>query len=425
MPTRRSFLAGLGAASVAASARTHSAAAPLPAASDAAGRAADEAFWREVRAAFTLDPEIVNLNNGGVHPSPRPVMDAMRRDLEISNRATAYRLWRELEPRVEEVRARLAAAFGCDPEEIAVTRNASEALETAILGLDLARGDEVLTTTQDYPRMLTTWRQRERREGIVLRTISLPVPGTGDDEVVARFERAITPKTRVMMLCHVINITGQILPVKRLSRLARERGIEVIVDGAHSFNHFPFAHADLDCDYFGTSLHKWTMAPHGTGFLYVRRSKIERLWPLMAAEERQAKDVRKFEEIGTHPAANHNAIAEALDFQARIGLDAKAARLRLLKDRWASRLTKLPGVRMLTPADPALSCGVATVAFDGHDVGKLTEHLLSAHKILVTPIVHPEFEGIRVTPSVYATVDEIDAFAAAVEQALRAGVGRK
>lgn len=415
MTTRRSFLAGIGSATLATPALARAPLAPMT---------AGEAFWREVRAAFSIDPEILNLNNGGVHPSPRPVQEAMRHALEISNRATAYRLWRELEPRIEQVRARLAASFGCDPEEVAVTRNASEALETCILGLDLSRGDEVLTTTQDYPRMLTTWRQRERREGIVLKTISLPVPGAPDTEVLSRFERAITPKTRVIMICHVINITGQILPVREICRLGRERGIEVIVDGAHSFNHFPFTRDDLDCDYFGTSLHKWTMAPHGTGMLYVRRSKIAKIWPLMPAEERQANDIRKFEEIGTHPAANHNAIAEALDFQERIGVAAKAARLRQLKERWASRLTKLPGVRMLTPADPAASCGVATAAFDGFDVEKLADHLLEKHGILVTPIVHPEFEGIRVTPSVYTLLDEIDRFTRAMEDALAAGIGR-
>jgi selenocysteine lyase/cysteine desulfurase len=406
MPTRRTFLAGLGAASLASVVEARADRAPA--------RPDDEQYWRAVRAEFTLHPSIVNFNNGGVHPSPRVVQEAMRRDLEHANTSTAYTLWVELEPRIEEVRKRLAASFGCDPEEMAITRNASEALEIAIFGLDLRAGDEVLTTNQDYPRMLTTWRQRERREGVVLKTISLPLADGSDDEIVARFASAITPRTRVVMLCHVVNITGRVMPVREICRLGRERGVEVVVDGAHGFNHFPFTRDDLDCDYYGTSLHKWTMAPHGTGFLYVRRSKIERLWPLMAAEAKQSGDIRKFEEIGTHPAANHNAIATALDFQERIGLEAKAARLRYLKERWASRLTRLRGARLLAPLDR--SVGVATLSIEGADVGKLAKTLLERHTIHVVPIVHEEFSGIRVTPSVYATVGEVDRFCDAVER---------
>jgi len=197
--------------------------------------AADEDYWAEVRTAFTIDRNIINLNNGGVSPSPRVVQDAMRRYLEISNMAPVHTMWRILEPQVEFVRRRLAASFGCDPEEIALSRNASEALEIAQLGLDLQRGDEVLTTNQDYPRMITTWRQRERRDGIVLKFLSFPVPPPSLDDLYQRFERAITPRTRVLLLCHITNRTGQIFPVKKICQMARQRGIEVIIDGAHAF----------------------------------------------------------------------------------------------------------------------------------------------------------------------------------------------
>ncbi|HMG33654.1 MAG TPA: aminotransferase class V-fold PLP-dependent enzyme [Blastocatellia bacterium] len=384
--------------------------------------AADEDYWREIQQAFTVDRSIINLNNGGVSPSPRVVQEAMKSYLDYSNHAPVYTMWRVLEPQVETVRERLAAQFGCDPEEIAITRNASEALEICIFGLDLKPGDEVLTTNQDYPRMLTSWDQRSRREGIKVNKISFPVPPPSMDDLYKRFEAAITPRTRVIHLCHITNLTGQIFPVREICRMGRARGIEVIVDGAHAFAHFPFKHADLDCDYYGTSLHKWLLAPHGTGFLFVRKSKIQKLWPLMAAATNQNADIRKFEEIGTHPAANHNAIAEALTFYEGIGPERKGARLRYLKDRWARRLEQQKGVRVLTPYEPAQSCGLALFSIEGTDPVKLGNFLWDKHRILCTPIVHEEFRGIRVTPNVYTTTAEVDFFCDAVERALRSGI---
>ena len=430
MFTRRSFLRSAASATAMASFASlrEGGVERILAASRSAGAtapdkiAADEDFWREIQQAFTVDRSLINLNNGGVSPSPRIVQDAMRRYLEFSNQAPTITMWQVLEPEVEGVRRRLAAAFGCDPEEMAITRNASEALEICIFGLDLKRGDEVLTTNQDYPRMMTSWRQRERRDGITIKTISFPVPPPSMDDLYQRFERAITPKTKVILVCHITNLTGQIFPIKRICQLGRERGIEVIVDGAHAFAHFPFKHADLDCDYYGTSLHKWLLAPHGTGFLYVRKSKIGKLWPLMAADIKQDNDIRKFEEIGTHPAANHNAISEALTFHEGIGSERKAARLRYLKDRWARRLEAIKGVRILTPYDPQQSCGLANFSVEGVDHGKLSAHLWEKYRIICTPIAHEEFKGIRITPNVYTTLADIDTFCDAVEKAIRSGL---
>src|SRR3989441_4617007 len=387
-----------------------------------AALADDEDFWREVQQAFTLDHTIINLNNGGVSPSPRIVQEAMRRYLDYSNTAPAYTMWQILEPEIESVRRRLAASFGCDAEEMAITRNASEAIEVVQLGLPLERGDEVLTTTQDYPRMLTTWRQRERRDGIVLREISFPVPPPSQDDLAQRIERAITPKTKVLHVCHITNLTGQIFPIRKIAQLGRARGIEVIVDGAHAYAHFPFTRDDLDCDYYGTSLHKWLLAPHGTGFLYVRKAKIEKVWPMMAAPPEMNANVRKFEEIGTHPAANHNAIAEALTFHEGIGADRKASRLRFLFQRWATRLDMLPRIKILTPYDPAQSFGLASVAIEGMDPNKLVAHLWDTHRIIVTPIVHKEFSCVRGTPDVYTTLAEIARFGDVMEEVLRKGL---
>src|SRR2546428_12201166 len=426
MRTRRSFLKNfIGAGTVAVASLREDGLDRILAAGRATADhrpellAGDEDFWFEIQQAFTLDRTLINLNNGGVSPSPRVVQEAMKRYLDLSNEAPVHTMWRLLEPQIESVRRRLATSFGCDPEEMAITRNASEALETCILGLDLKPGDEVLTTNQDYPRMLTAWRQREKRDRIVLKMISFPTPPRDLEELVARFEKAITPKTRGILVCHITNLTGQIFPVRRICQMGRERGIEVIVDGAHAYAHFPFKKVDLDCDYYGTSLHKWLLAPHGTGFLYVRKSKIAGLWPLMAAPDSMQKDIRKFEEIGTHPAANHNAIAEALAFHEGIGVERKAARLRYLKDRWARRLEKQEGVRILTSFDPAMSCGLANVSVEGADPVKLAAQMWDRRRIIVTPIVHDEFRGLRVTPNVYTTLAEVDIFAEEMERAIR------
>jgi selenocysteine lyase/cysteine desulfurase len=381
--------------------------------------AKDEDFWTEIRAAFSVDRNIINLNNGYVSPAPRPVQDAMRRYLEYSDMGPYHTMVSVLERQVEAVRRQLARAAGCDAEEMAITRNSSESLENAQYGIDLKAGDEVLTTNQDYPRMLSTFAQRERREGIVLKTISFPVPPPSMDDLYQRFERAITPRTKLILFCHITNRTGQIFPVRRICQLARARGIPSIVDGAHAFSHFPFKISDLDCDYYGTSLHKWTYAPIGTGFLYVRKSRIAATWSLMASGKDQAGDIRKFEEIGTHPAANHNAISEALLFNENLGIDRKAARLRYLRDRWANRLAQNPKCRILHSADPAQSCGIGFLSFaTGVDGAKLRESLWNKYNIVTAYMGHAEYSGLRITPNVYTTVREIDTFADMVEREL-------
>jgi selenocysteine lyase/cysteine desulfurase len=383
----------------------------------------DETFWTGVQQAFTMDRSIVNLNNGGVSPSPAVVQESMKRHLDYSNSAPPpYALWEILEPQKEGVRQRLGRFFRCDPEEIAITRNASEGLQICQYGFDLAPGDEVLTSNQDYPRMITTWEQRARRDRIVLKKISLPVPAEDEEEIVELYRKNIGPRTKLILMCHTVNLTGQILPVRKVVRMARERGIPVIVDGAHAFAHFPFTHEDLDCDYYATSLHKWLFAPHGTGLLYVRKEKIPGLWALQAAPQTMDADIRKFEEIGTHPAANELGIADALTFHEGIGAERKAARLRFLTNRWAKRLMQHDRVRLHTSLDPRFSCGIANVEITGVDPYKLYKHLWDHHRIFVTPIVHPEFQGLRITPSVYTTLGEIDFFCEAMEGVLEKGL---
>ncbi|TAK10535.1 MAG: aminotransferase class V-fold PLP-dependent enzyme [Acidobacteria bacterium] len=377
--------------------------------------AMDEAYWRVVQEAFTLDRTMINLNNGGCSPAPRVVHEAFKRYLDHSNQAPSFYMWREVEPGIENARRGLGIDTGVDPETIAITRNASESLQIAQLGLDLKPGDEVLTTNQDYGRMLQTYDQRALRDGIKVVKISFPVPATSAD-LVKRFEAAITPRTKLMHFCHITNLTGQIFPVKELAALARSRGITSIVDGAHAYGHFPFKLSDFDADFYGTSLHKWLLTPIGAGFMYVRKDRIAGHWALQPAPESMKANIRKFEEIGTHPAANHNAISEALVFQQGIGMERKAARLRYLRNRWAERLLKNPRIVLHTPLDPALSCAIGTVQIKGVPTGDVGSKLWSDYRIFSTPIVHPEFEGLRVTPNIYTTIDEIDRFADAMER---------
>lgn len=384
--------------------------------------ATDEDFWFAIQQAFTVTHGIINLNNGGVSPSPRIVTEALVRFIWEQEDATAYTMWQILEPQCETIRTGLAELFGCDREEIAITRNASESLEILLMGLDLRSGDEILTTTQDYPRMLTTLHQREQREGLVLKMIKIPIPPRNLHEITQTFEKAVTTKTRVILISHVVNITGQITPVKEVCEMARSKGIEVIVDGAHSFAHFDFKQNDLGCDYFGTSLHKWLYAPKGTGLLYVKRDKIEKIWPLMAAEQKQSDDIRKFEEVGTHSAAPRLAIGEALLFHNGIGSKRKEARLRYLSRYWMNKLKDVPKIRFNTSFDSAQSCGIANVEIVGVDPGQIGSYLMNQHKIFTTPIIHEEFRGIRITPNIYTTLGELDRFCDAMEQIARKGL---
>lgn len=433
LTSRRHFLAGLtGAATGAAAALpmfSERAFAQLFRAEAIAGDrppqalADDEVYWSQIQRAFDIDRTMINLNNGGISPTPTHVLDQMIRDLRFVNELPVEHNWRILEPRMESTRRELAKEFGCDTEEMAVTRNASEAMENLILGIDLARGDEVIITNQNYGRMITTWEQRVRRDGIVLRKLSFPLPLTDPRVFLRTLEAAITPRTKVIELTHITNLSGQVMPIRDVMRIARPRGIEVFVDGAHAFAHFPFTRDELDCDYYGTSLHKWLHAPIGAGFLYVRKEKIPRIWPLMGADTIRDGNIRKFEEIGTHPQANFNAVSVALTFHRGVGAARKIARLRHLRDHWAEPLLAAsPRVKVLTELGPDKAGAIGLFAVDGLDPVKLGAWLMAHYRIVNTPIVHPEFSGIRITPNIYTTLDEIDTFADAVRRAIRQGI---
>jgi isopenicillin-N epimerase len=390
--------------------------------------AKDEFYWREVQLAFKLDRTLINLNNGFTCPTPRVALEAEWRYMDMINMLPVH-YQGMIARNVETIRLRMAAEFGCDPEEIALTRGASEALQIAQNGIDLKAGDEVVTTEQDYPRMLTTWDQRMRREGIKVTRFQFPVPTTQDD-LYQRFEKAITPRTKVFHFTHITNLTAQLFPVARLSRLARSKGIVTIVDGAHALGHFPFKLRELECDAYGVSLHKWLLAPIGNGCLYVRREMIPKFWPLQAAPEQQDDDIRKFEAIGTHPWAIRAALGEALAFHQAIGAERKAARLRYLTLRWANALKIHPRVKILSNlSEPAQAWGVAAVYLDGIDVRDLAKFLMDKYRIIAVPLVGGappnsvfDYQALRVSPNVYTTLEEIDTFVMAMEDALKGGV---
>jgi selenocysteine lyase/cysteine desulfurase len=429
MATRRSFLTQAGTAGLAAAFRADSLARAAGAgkeagSSPAAELACNEDYWSEIQRCFDNDRTIVNFNNGGVCPTPTHVLDQMIRDLRFTNESPAQHMWRVLEPRVETVRRDLAREFGCDAEEIAVTRNASESMEILIFGIDLKRGDEVIITDQNYPRMITSWEQRARREGIELKKLSFPIPLPSPGVFVDRVRDAITPRTKVIEFPQITNLSGQILPARDIIRLGREQGIQVFIDGAHAFAHLTSRRDDLECDYYGCSLHKWLLAPIGTGFLYIRKSKLKTIWPLMGADPPLDEDIRKYEQIGTHPAANHNAISAAVAFHRSIGPERKLARLRYLRDRWAKPLLASHSrIKLWTKiGDDAASGGIALVQIDGIDSGKLFGYLWDKHRIVTLPTKHAQFEGVRVTPNIYTTLEEVDLFVDAMKRAATNGV---
>jgi selenocysteine lyase/cysteine desulfurase len=370
--------------------------------------AEEEDFWYYIQQAFTVSPGIINLNNGGVSPAPKTVQDAMKRYYDLSNEAPSYYMWRILDQGRETLRDSLARVAGCSKEEIAINRNSSEGLETVIFGLSLKAGDEVVASKQDYPNMVHAWNQRVLRDGIKMNWINLELPTEDENYLVQQYIKAFTPKTKVVHITHMINWNGQILPVRKIADAARSRGIEVIVDGAHSFAHFDFSVSDLGADYFATSLHKWLYAPIGSGLLYVRKEKIKNLYPLFATEQPLKDDIRKFEQLGTRPFFIEQAIGKAVEFHEMIGADRKAMRLHHLKNYWMEQVKAIPKVKLHTSLSPQWSGAIGLVSVEGKKPGELDSYLFSHHKIHTTSIEWENIKGVRITPNVYTTKKNLD-----------------
>ena len=378
--------------------------------------ASDEDFWHFVQQSFTASPNVMNLNNGGVSPQPKVVQDAFERYNRISNEGPAYYMWNVLGQGRETVRKNLAALGGCSPDEIAIVRNTTEALETVIFGLELSRGDEVVLTKLDYPNMINAWKQREKRDGIVLKWVSLPQPVEDDNTIVNSYRELFTARTKVVEVMHMINWTGQIMPVRKIADAAHEKGIEVISDSAHTFAHLNFKIPELDCDYLGTSLHKWLFAPFGTGMLYVKKNKISKLWPLTAPEKPDSDDIRKFEAMGTRSFPAEVAIGAALEFHELIGPARKEARLRYLREYWMKGISDIRGVRFYTSSKPEYACGLGNFGIEGIEPAEVQKKLFNEYNIFTVSIDWENVHGLRVTPGVYTSTRQLDQFIDAVHR---------
>ena len=370
--------------------------------------ATEEEFWYYIQQSFTVSSGIINLNNGGVSPAPKTVQDAVKRYYDYCNEAPSYYMWRILDQGREPLRENLAKLAGCSAEEIAINRNSSEGLETVIFGMNLKAGDEVILTRQDYPNMINAWKQREIRDGIKLVWLSLDLPSEDENYLVNQYVNAFTAKTKVVHITHIINWNGQILPVKKIAQAARKKGIEVLVDGAHSFAHFQFNIPDLECDYFASSLHKWLYAPIGSGMLYVKKDRIKNIYPLFAMGDPVSEDIRKFEALGTRPFFIEQAIGKAIEFYDMIGGERKEKRLHYLKNYWMEKVKDIRGIKLNTSLDPKWGCAIGNVAREGKKPEELEVHLMNKYKIHTVAINWENIHGVRITPNVYTTAKDLD-----------------
>jgi len=375
----------------------------------------DEDFWHLIKQAYTVSPSVLNLNNGGVSPSPKVVQEAVERYNQLSNELPSHYMWHILDRQGKEpLRAKLADIAGCSKEEIAINRNTTESLATVIFGLQLKAGDEVVLSKQDYPNMINAWKQREHRDGVVLKWVNLDPFMENESEIVKRYSEQYSQKTRVVHITHMINWSGQVLPVKAIAKVAKTKNIEVLVDGAHTFGHLNFKIPDLDCDYFGTSLHKWLCAPFGSGLLYIKKDKIKNIYPLFAAPQVVSYDIRKFEHLGTRSIAIEQGIGQAADFHLMIGAERKAARLQYLKNYWTERVLKLKDVSINTPLSSEFSGAIALLAIKGKSPREISQYLMSKHQIHSVAIVWENIKGVRITPNVYTLTKDLDRLVNAV-----------
>jgi selenocysteine lyase/cysteine desulfurase len=376
--------------------------------------ATEDDLWARMAQAYTVSPNILNLNNGGVSPQPKVVQDAVDRYYHLSNEAPTYYMWQILDKGREPLRKKLADLGGVSHEELAINRNTTEALGTFTWGIDMKRGDEIVMTKQDYPNMINAWKQRELREGVKINWINLKLPVENDEEIIKAYVDATTTNTKIWHITHLITWTGQILPAAKLCAEARKRGILSVVDAAHSFAHVDYKISDLNCDYFGTSLHKWLCAPFGTGLMYIRKPLIEKTWPIFSNDKPLSPDIRKFEALGTRSFAPEQAIGQAIDFHNAIGGKRKQERLHFLKKYWCDAITKNSRVKLHISLKPEYSCALGTFSIDGIDVGDISSKLMSDYGIHTVSIKWENVNAVRVTPHVYTTTKDLDRFIDAV-----------
>ena len=371
--------------------------------------AADEPFWDGIRNGYRLKPDYINLENGYYSFLPQETLENFIGHIRETNYQAAYYMRTK---RFDDKRAmaeKLATLAGCSKEELIITRNTTEALDTIIGGTRWQTGDEAVMAEQDYGAMLDMFKLVAARHGVVTKIISVPNHPASDEEIVDLYASAITAKTRLLMVCHIINITGQILPVRKICDMAHSKGVKVLVDSAHAFAHFRYSIPELHCDYYGTSLHKWLSVPLGAGFLYVKKENIKEIWPLLGPNSTiKEEDIYRLNHTGTHPVHTDLTISDAIDFYLKIGIDRKEARLRYLQQYWTAKVRNLPNVILNTPVQSERSCAIANVGIKNMKPADLADTLLKKYKIYTVAIDYANVHGCRITPNLYTTPKELD-----------------
>jgi selenocysteine lyase/cysteine desulfurase len=370
--------------------------------------AADDDIWAGLRNQYQLKPDYINLENGYYNLMPKPILDACIKQLEQLNYEASFYKRTKMTDDKMMVRETLAQFLGCEKEEVIITRNTTESMDTVICGIDWKAGDEAIMAEQDYGAMLDMFKQQAKRYGMVNKIISIPNHPKSDEEIVALYENAITKNTKLMMISHMINITGQILPVKKICDMAHTKGVRVLVDGAHAIAHFEFKISDLNCDYYASSLHKWLSVPLGAGLLYVQKKNIEGLWPLFGEQGYASNDIRKLNHTGTHPMHTELTIPFAINFYQNIGAKRKEERLQYLKQYWTNKVASNPNIILNTPLDANRSCAIANVGIKNMSPALMAETLLKKYKIWTVAISYANVHGCRITPNVYNTTNELD-----------------
>ena len=379
--------------------------------------AADEKFWEGIRKGFRLKPDYINLENGYYCFLPEETLEKFISHVrEINFQGSYYMRIKKFDDN-KAMAAKLAVLAGCSAEELVITRNTSESLDLVIGGTHWQAGDEAVMAEQDYGAMLDMFKLVAKRHGVINKIISVPNHPASDEEIVNLYANAITPKTKLLMVCHMINITGQILPIRKICDMAHSKGVKVLVDGAHAFAHINFSIPDLHCDYYGSSLHKWLSVPLGLGILYVKKENIAGIWPLLGeSEDIPVNDIRSLNHIGTPPVHTYLAVENAIDYYLKIGRERKEERLRYLQLYWSSKVRNMPGVVVNTPAQAARSCGIANVGIKDMKPAELAATLLKKYKIYTVAIDYANVHGCRITPNIYTTPKELDQFVIALKE---------
>ena len=368
----------------------------------------EKELWETVRSHYKLNPDYINLESGFYNIIPSPTLNSFINHVKRINYEGSFYMRNYLEKDKEEITNSLATLVGCKKDELIITRNTTESLDLIISGFPWMKDDEAIYADQDYGSMKQMFKQVSKRHGVVNKVISIPNHPKSDEEIVSLYENQISKKTRLIMVPHMVNITGQILPVKKICEMAHNNGIEVMVDGAHCIGHFNFKISELGCDYYGSSLHKWLAAPLGSGILYVNKKRISKIWPLIASYVEDKNDIKRLNHIGTHPVHNDLSILNAINYLNWIELKRKEKRLRFLQNYLTSALRNKSNIIINTPIESFRSCGISNVGVKGLSPSDLAKKLMLEFKIFTVAIDYANVKGCRITPNVFNTLNDLD-----------------